>query len=702
MPSQSRRWILAVAAFALVHCRSRPEPPRHLLLVTFDTLRADRLGCYGSRDVETPNFDRLAREGAMAERATVHVPLTRPSHISLFTGMLPTRHGVRDNISPARVPDVPTLATVMKAEGFRTAAFVSSLVLASGGGLERGFDLYSDDFGSAERGEDMFMTSLQKRGDETIEEATAWLASNREARLFTWIHLYDPHEPYEPPEPYRSRYSGRPYDGEVAWSDELLGRLDRALEKLGLAENTLLVVTSDHGEGLGEHRETLHGFFIYESTLSVPLLVRGPGVVPGSRLARLVRTVDLFPTLVEMMGIETPVGVELSGASFVGALRGGPPPAEPAAYAETLVPLLHFGWSDLRAIRRGKWKYIQAPRPELYDLEADPMEIENLAAEQPDLIRGMRGALGQELERERAAGAGEVTAGSVPQELLDKLGALGYVGAGRPIETRTPGADPKDKIDEFRVANELMQEGILRFHEGDYTGSAERYRKLLALEIESFEVHFNLARSLLSLGRPREAEPHFAEATRRLPSHAAAWEGLAQCRSARGDLAGALDAVKEGQQALPEDAALLQREGAILVRMGKPAEARRAYEAAVERAPKDALMRARLGELLRDQGEIEESIRRLREALEIAPGRAAYWNSLAMILGGNGRLAEAEEAFREAVRLDGKNPRYAFNLGLILVRQNRREDARPFFETALALEPRFEEARRYLQELDGK
>jgi arylsulfatase A-like enzyme/Flp pilus assembly protein TadD len=699
MTSQSRRLILAVAALALAHCRSRPEPPRNLVLVTFDTLRADRLGCYGSKDVETPNFDRLAREGAMAETATVHVPLTRPSHVSLFTGMLPTRHGVRDNITPAKVPAVPTLASVMKAEGFRTAAFVSSIVLASGGGLERGFDLYSDDFGSEERrADEVFLDSLQKRGDETIEEAAAWLASNREARLFAWIHLYDPHEPYEPPEPYGSRYSGRPYDGEVAWSDELLGRLDQALGKLGLRESTLLVVTSDHGEGLGEHRETLHGFFIYESTLSVPLLVRGPGVIPAGRLPQLVRTVDLFPTLVEMMGIDVPEGAELSGASFAGALRGEPAPSEPIAYAETLVPLLHFGWSDLRAIRRGKWKYIQAPRPELYDLESDPMELENLAAEQPDLVRGMRGALGEELDRERAAGA--EGAGSVPQELLDKLGALGYVGSGAPVETKTPGADPKDKIEEFRVANELIRDGILRFHDGDYAGSAERYQKLLALEIESFEVHFNLARSLLALGRPREAEPHFAEATRRLPTNAAAWEGLAQCRSAQGDLAGALAAVKEGQEALPENAALLQRAGAILVRMGKPAEARRAYESAVELAPRDALMRARLGELLRDQGEIEESVRRLREAIELAPEAAAYRNSLGMILGGNGRLPEAEEAFREAVRLEEKNPRYAFNLGLILYRQGRAREARPFFEAALTIEPRFEDARRFLAEID--
>ncbi len=690
---------IAVAGLVLLaSCDSRPDPPRHLVLVTIATLRADRLGCYGADDVETPNLDRMAREGVMAERATAHVPLTRPSHVSLLTGMLPTRHGIRDNISPARLPDVPTLASVAKAAGFRTAAFVSSIVLASGGGLERGFDLYSDDL--AEGAADMpFLNELQRPGSETVKEALGWLESNREARLFAWIHLYEPHEPYEPPEPYRTHYASRPYDGEVAWSDELFGRLDEGLAKLGLREDTLLVVTSDHGEGLGEHRETLHGFFIYETTLAVPLLMRGPGVVPGTRIESLVRSVDLFPTLVDMMGLAPPLeSADVSGVSLASALRGEPYRTEPIVYAESLVPLLHFGWSDLRAIRRGKWKYIQAPRPELYDLEADPMEIRNLVESEPELVKGMKGALGEELDRERKVSSSEIS--PVPQDLLDKLGALGYVGSGAPVTSSSPGADPKDKIEEFRVANELIREGILHLHEGKYEESVARYRKLLELEIESFEIHLNLARGLLALGRFGEAEPHFLEASRRLPSQVESWEGLAQARIGGGNPAGALAALDEAQAALPDEAGLHQLEGAILARMGRGEEARKSYETAVRLAPKDALLRARFGELLRELGNIDESIQRLREATEIDPEEGAFWNSLGMTLGGNERLAEAESAFRKAVDLESENARYAFNLGLILLRQNRPSEARPYFERALELEPGFEEARRRLAELE--
>jgi arylsulfatase A-like enzyme/Flp pilus assembly protein TadD len=614
--------------------------------------------------------------------------------------MLPTRHGIRDNISPARVPEVPTLATAAKAAGFRTAAFISSIVLA-GGGLERGFDLYSDDLVPEGSAEDVpFLNELQRPGDETIAEAVRWLESNKESRLFAWIHLYDPHDPYEPPEPYRTRYADRLYEGEVAWTDELVGRLDEALGRMGLREDTLLVVTSDHGEGLGEHRETLHGFFIYESTLAVPLLIRGPGVVPGTRIESLVQTVDLFPTLVELLGLEPPVNDDVSGVSLAPALRGEPYRHEPVAYAESLVPLLHFGWSDPRSIRRGKWKYIQAPRPELYDLEADPMEIRNLADSQAELAKGMRGALGEELDRERTVSRSESS--SVPQDLLDKLGALGYVGSGAPIESSSPGADPKDKIDEFRVANELIREGILLLHEEKYEESVARYQKLLELEIESFEIHLNLARGLLALRSFREAETHFAEAIERLPDQVEAWQGLAQARSDRGDLPGALAVLKDAEAAIPEEASFHQREGALLWRMGRRGEARTAYQTAVDLAPKDALLLVRYGELLRDLGETEESIRNLRKATEVAPERAAYWNSLGMTLGGNARAAEAEAAFRKAVELESENPRYAFNLGLILMRQNRPAEARPFFERALEIEPRFEDARRYLAEIGAR
>jgi tetratricopeptide (TPR) repeat protein len=371
-------------------------------------------------------------------------------------------------------------------------------------------------------------------------------------------------------------------------------------------------------------------------------------------------------------------------------------------YAESLVPLLHFGWSDLRVIREGRWKYIQAPRPELYDLSRDPGESDNRAAAEPARADALRAALGRILDDERKAGAGRSQAGPVPPELLEKLGALGYVGGVVPAETRTPGADPKDKIDDFRIANDLIREGLLRLHDRDYRASVERFQQVLERGISSFEVHFYLARGLAGLGRHREAAAHFAEAARRQPALAACWRGLAGSRAAAGDLPGALEALRAGQAALPGDAGLRIDEGQLLADAGRKPEARRVWESALPLAPRNAELRAQLGELQRDLGDVPGAIATQREAVDLAPDNASYWNALGMTLGGSGSTKDAEAAFREAVRRDEKNHRYTYNLGLILLRQGRASEARPYFEKALAADPSFAPARERLKELSSR
>jgi arylsulfatase A-like enzyme/Flp pilus assembly protein TadD len=691
---------------ALPACRRSAAPPaaRHLVLVTIDTLRADRVGIYGRENATTPVLDRLAREGAWAPEATAHVPLTRPSHVSLFTGLLPPETGVRDNISPAVVPETPLLAEVLKKAGFLTAAFLSSVVLDPSSGLGRGFDTYAARF-EGRASEAQFLGSVQKKGDLTTGEALEWLEGQGprlrapETRVFLWLHLYDPHDPYEPPEPYASRYAGRPYDGEVAFSDELVGRLDDALGRLGMRQDTLFIVTSDHGEGLGEHRETLHGFFTYQTTLRIPFIARGPGIPAGTRVDATVRLVDVFPTVLDLLGLSSPPEARVSGRSLAGALRGKEQAAEAVTYAESLVPLLHFGWSDLRVVREGRWKYIQAPRPELYDLETDRGERTNLASAQASRAEAMRGALGRFLDLERQKGARAQGTATVPTELLEKLGALGYVGGGAPAETKTPGADPKDKVEEFRFANDSIREGLLRFHAKDYPASVARFEGVLRRGISSFEIHFYLARGLSALRRFKEAARHFEEATGRAPAHAEAWEGLADSRAASRDPEGALDALRKGQATLPGDAGLKTAEARLLRALGRREEARAAYESALPLAPKSGRLRMQLGELLRDLGELPEAIQRQREAVDLEPQNASFWNSLGMTLGGERQFAEAEKCFREALRLDGQDHRHAFNLGLALVRQGRTQEARPFFEQALVINPAFSPARDELRAL---
>jgi arylsulfatase A-like enzyme/Tfp pilus assembly protein PilF len=666
------------------------------VLVTIDTLRADRVGAYSGVDL-TPRLDRIAREGAFAANAMSHVPLTRPSHATLLSGRLPWELGIRDNLAPAELPSSPLLAEILKGAGFRTGAFVSSIVLERRGGFGRGFDRYDDDFPKTPGADSL--STLQKPGAETLRSALAWLESQRTAdRICLWLHLYEPHDPYEPPEPFASRYRDRPYDGEVAYTDTLVGQLDDSLERLGLKSQTLLAVASDHGEGLGDHQETLHGFFVYQTTLAVPLILRGPGIVAGGRIDANVGLVDLLPTALDLLGVAAPRGFQPAGNTLAAALRGGaaPTPDSPQ-YAESLVPLLHFGWSDLRVLRRGSWKYVLAPKPELFDLASDPHELRNLAAEQPARAAALRGTLATLLDQERRM-ATSSPAQTLPADLRERLGALGYV-SGDPSTTATPGADPKDKILEFRRANEGMRAGLVALNRHDYAAASRAFGDLIAGGIESFEAHLYLARSLAGMKRPDLAVAHFEEAARRAPRLEEAWTGWADARLAMDEPAAALAIVRQGRTHNPNAAALALLEGELCLRVRRPEEAVAAFDAARRLLPKDATVRQRLGELQRDLGHVDAALASLREAVAVDPASAPAWNALGMTLGGNGHLDEAIEAFRAAIARDATNHRYVFNLGLALVREGRGREARPYFEKTLQLAPGFAAAREELQKL---
>jgi choline-sulfatase len=687
---------LSAAAACTAKTTPAPRAARNLVLVTIDTLRADRLGAYGSTTVATPNLDRLAREGAVALHASAQVPLTRPSHVSLLTGLYPAEHGIRDNVSPPLRAGVPLLAEILQHRGFRTGAFVSSIVLSKQSGLARGFDTYSDRF---DIGDDdaRFLNTIQKRGDTTMAEAAAWLRQPGSQPRFAWVHLYDPHDPYEPPEPYATRYAGRLYDGEVAWSDELIGRLDAVLAETGLRNDTLLVVTADHGEGLDEHGEAVHGFFVYETTLHVPLIVRGPRVRPGTRIEGVTRSIDVMPTVLDLLGLASATPT-VSGRSLAPALTGKALTDEPT-FAESLTPLIHYGWSDLRALRDGKWKYILAPRPELYDLDRDPGELKNLADEDPKRARAYRSGIEQQLRLERAARPGpESATAAVPPDMLEKLGALGYVSGSASTE-RASGADPKDKIEEYKTLNTLMREGLVGLRERRYADSLARFQSLFGHGVDSFESHYYAARALTGLERWPEAAIHYEAAITKLPSYTAAYLGLADARLAEGQVDQALDAVRRGEKAAPDDPRLIEREGDIERRRGGRDLAARAYERVARMAPRDALARIKLGEVYRDLGRPADAARVMREAIQLDPATASYWNALGMVLGGAADFPGAEQAFREAATRDARNAQYAYNLGLALERESNRAAAIVQFRRALELDPQFVPARQRLAEL---
>ncbi len=681
--------------------------PRHIVLVTIDTLRADRLGCYGNRDVATPNIDRLAHEGALVSQATSQVPLTRPSHTTILTGLYPAQHNIRDNVSPSLGADVPTLAELFERAGFETAGFVSSVVLSSQSGLGRGFQTYSQKFADEEDNDARFLNTIQRRGDVATGEAVDWIKGHRENRSFVWLHLYDPHDPYEPPEPYASRYADRLYDGEVAWSDELIGRLDHALSDAGIRDDTLLVVTSDHGEGLGEHRESVHGFFVYETTLHVPMIARGPGVRPGTRIDATTGLIDLFPTLLTAAGLPVPGEPKRPGRSLWRAWKGEETLGDEPSFAESLTPLVHYGWSDLRSVRDGRWKYILAPRSELYDLSRDVQELVNLEPSEPARARAMRTGLERQLRNEAAQyrsaqGVARGNRDAVPAapavspDLLERLGALGYVSPGAPSSRGSAGADPKDKIDEYKTLNRLMREGLVALRTKNYAATADRMRTLAGKGVDSFEVHYYFARALAGQRKCPEAAGHFARALELLPAFGQAYIGLADCQVAAGNVTAAAATLERGVAANPRDPQLLERTAELWRRLERPDKAIALYERELPLASSDALVHVRLGELYRDAGNPTRAIALLQEAVKLDPKDASSWNALGMVLGGTGDLSGAERAFREATGRDVRDAQYAYNLGLALERQGRGGEASSWYQKALDRNPGFAAARERL------
>jgi arylsulfatase A-like enzyme len=412
-------------------------------------------------DVPMPAIDRLAREGVVFDRATSVAPLTLPAHTSLFTGLFPPGHGVRDNVDKALAAHHPTLAEVLRTNGFRTGAFVGSIVLAPGRGLDRGFDEYTGPGSRSAKPSAVESRGRQRRADSVVTDAVRWLDGVAGSRFFLWAHLYDAHRPYDPPEPYRSAYHD-PYVGEIAFADSQIDRLLGALEARRLMKETIVIVAGDHGESLGDHGERDHGIFIYESVLRVPLVIRAPAISPR-RVGAVVRLTDVMATVLELVRVPAP---PMDGVSLMDLLAGRQKDLELEAYSESEYPW-RLGWSPLRALRHGRFKLIDAPRAELYDLERDPFEERNLYDEQRATAESLSRRL-DALARQYSPTGHDVSnqAGQVPDHLAERMASLGYVGSARPaaLPRSSRGPDPKNCIAFFNARpdqNEAIPRGTL-------------------------------------------------------------------------------------------------------------------------------------------------------------------------------------------------------------------------------------------------
>jgi len=395
---------------------------RNLLVITLDTVRADHVGAYGDPLARTPNLDRLAREGVLFEQAITAVPLTLPSHCSLFTGRYPVNHGVHDNAGPPLGYDQPTLAAILRGRGYRTGAFVASDIVSTTRGLSRGFETYVGDF-RVRPGTTTGYRDLRRPANAVVDAALRWLDGPSPRPFFAWIHFYDAHAPYEPPEPYRSQHPGRPYDGAIAFVDSQIGRLLAFLEARGVLDRTLVVVIGDHGEGLGEHGEWTHALFAYDSVLRVPFIVRAPRAeLGGRRITSVVRSVDVMPTSLDLIGVPAPGAID--GVSLTGLMSGSATDPGLDAFAENEYPRLHFHRSGLHMVRSGPFKLIEGSRFELYDIARDPHELHNLHGARPALEAGLERRL-----RVLASSSSGLPGDPAPADpdSRARLAALGYI-----------------------------------------------------------------------------------------------------------------------------------------------------------------------------------------------------------------------------------------------------------------------------------
>lgn len=593
-------WLLTGCLPAVALFAAPRGAERNVLLITIDTLRADHLGCYGARTVATPNLDRLAEESVRFEWVVSPAPLTLPTHASLLTSVYPTYHGVRDNSGFVLGQEQLTLAEVLRERGYRTGAFVGAFVLDARFGLDQGFDVYRSDFPLSGR-ETIAPGLIQKRAEEVAAAALEWLdrPGRFERPFFCWIHFYDPHAPYEPPEPFRSRYRGDLYSGEVAYVDQVLGDLFRELRARGWWDDTTVIVTSDHGESLGEHGEETHGFFVYEACQRVPLLWKTPDKrVTPKTVGGLVRLIDVAPTLLQELGIRVPAVFQ--GRGLWGSLRQGRVPPQ-VAYAETYYPRLQFGWSELRAFYRPPYKYIEAPQPELYDLSRDPEEKTNLYASHQALAGSLRAALFETIQRFSASSPPQ--AGAMDPETAAALASLGYVtvsaGLGSLDRSYLELPDPKEKLPIYQATTEtyaLMRTG--RFEEalrvfsailekdpqasfvyhsmgmayarlGRHEEAVRTYRRAVEAGQENGMLWFNLGTSLLHLQRWDEAEAAFRKALALDPAHFRAKTNLASLLLNRRQFAEALRLCEEVLQVHPDYEVALFNAGVAAAGLGR-------------------------------------------------------------------------------------------------------------------------------------
>jgi choline-sulfatase len=720
---------------------SGPRFPRaNVLVVSIDTLRRDHLAPYGA-PFETTAASRLAREGVVFEHAVSHIPVTLPSHSSMFTGLYPPRHGVRDNGGFVLPPSATTLAERLRERGYETAAFVGSYVLASRWGLAQGHETYDDAFDY--RGlESRNLADVERPGGRVVDQALAWLAAKhrRDRPFYLWVHLYDPHEPYVPPDEYR-RKAPSAYAGEVVYADAQVERLLDALDQSGRRRNTLVLYVADHGEALGDHGESTHGIFLYGSTLDVPMILSLPtgreaAALTGLRVRGLARLVDVTPTVLDLVGLEVPGGLdgesllplvvraaaETPAATAASAPSGTEPGDSldgPASYAESYYPKFHYGWSELVVLQTARWKLVRAPRPELYDRQADPAERVDVSTRYPRVAATLRA----ELEKMDVLGAGhEPAPAAIDPEALERLRALGYVGgndanAAQAPRRAGPLPDPKDRLpllQELLRAQGLRDAGRLDesleslvalsrkdpdnpgvqlalasvyFRQKNADGAIAAGRRAVEIDPGSATAVLDLAFAYQAAGRSAEAASGFERVLALDRDNLKALVNLAEIHYARGELEKAFDLYERAAKVAPRFPLVQVNRGNVALQLQKVDVAEEALRQAVALGEQHAGVHFNLAVIAEGRGRLQEATREYRAEVAAHPQAFKAWVNLGLLERRAGRTAEALQAFERAAAAKPDEMAGPYLLAETLAGLGRRADALRWAEEARTRSP---------------
>ena len=611
-------WIFLLLASALGQAGRKSQPD--VFLITIDTLRADHVGCYGYKQVETPTLDALAAAGVRFSHAFTHSPITNTSHTTIMTGLLPSVHGVTDFAVPL-APDHATMAELLKKNGYQTAAFIGAVILDSNSlapGLDRGFDFY-DNFPKEPTTKERW-GRVERRGMTVVEDAESWLDKHPSGPRFVWVHLFDPHDPYEPPPPYSEKYKDHLYDGEIAYADSALGRWVADLKKAGAYQNAVIIVVGDHGEGLGEHGEDTHGLFLYDSTLHVPLIVKLPGDAhSGMVLDAQVRTTDIFPTVLSETNIPAPA--ELNGETLVPLIEKQSE-AEHILFSETDYPL-RFGWAPIHALRAEDMKLIQAPRPELYDLKSDPGELKNqYAADNPQV---------KTLNAE-----------------MDKWEAKLPANAANKSSQNLP--DPKDKI----AVQNMLHNAMLASDDSRAADARGFLEKAVQLDPSSATAQQQLGENQLAAGDYANAASHLKKACELRPDDSTAQYELGQALEKSGDHAGARDALEASLKLQPSQMPARLLLGRVYLQLKDAKNAEDQFEAAQLVDSNNVEARLGLDEAQVQQSKFSAALPDLEALSKENPPNVEALRTLAKAYRGLGRARDAQQAEARAAQAEKK------------------------------------------------